>query len=338
MNSRNELYDEFVGLSPQGTLFCTSWWLEAVAPGCHRIITVEKGGETYAAWPIVLRRSRMGGQVIITNPPLTPWLGILYRGLDHGPTRSSKTARQLAMMKELALDLVQQLPKFDAVDVSFHRNFDYWSPLYWRGFRQTTRYTYVADDLSDLDALWARFEQNARHAIRRAQREGITVDCTENIREFWRINAMSFDRQAMAVPYSFDLVRRVDDACKARSKRKIFVARDKAGEIHAAGYIVWDSKSAYYLMASADPHGRSSGAQSLVTWEAIRFASAVTRAFDFEGSMIESVEQFLRAFGGSPFPYFRISKVNSPLWFAYQTVRDLASLTLDGISRVSSKR
>lgn len=319
MGSYSESYDSLVTSSPQGTLFCSRWWLDAVAPGRYRILTVEKGGEIFAAWPIVLRRSRTGGRVI-TGASLTPWLGILYR-----PARSSKNARQFANMKELAVDLLRQLPKFDLLEVSFHRNFDYWSPLYWQGFKQTTCYTYVLDDISDPDALMIDADANIRKNIKKAQREGVTVDCIDDIGEFWRINAMTFERQGLTVPYSFDFVRRIDNACKARGVRKIFVGRDSSGEIHAAAYIVWDSRSAYYLMGGGDPRKRSSGADSLVMLEAIRFASAVTRAFDFEGSMIESVERFFRAFGGDPCPYSRISKVNSPLWFIYRTLRDFVS-------------
>jgi hypothetical protein len=64
-------------------------------------------------------------------------------------------------------------------------------------------------------------------------------------------------------------------------------------------------------------------------WEAIQFASTVTSAFDFEGSMIKSVERFFRAFGAKPYPYLVISKINSPLRLAYGTARDIASAVRD---------
>jgi hypothetical protein len=42
-------------------------------------------------------------------------------------------------------------------------------------------------------------------------------------------------------------------------------------------------------------------------WEAIKFASTVTKRFDFEGSMIEPVERFFRAFGAKQTPYFALT-------------------------------
>ena len=51
----------------------------------------------------------------------------------------------------------------------------------------------------------------------------------------------------------------------------------------------------------------------LLLWEAIQFSSDVTRKFNFEGSMIKSIEKFFRAFGGRQVPYLEITKTNSIL-------------------------
>ena len=76
----------------------------------------------------------------------------------------------------------------------------------------------------------------------------------------------------------------------------------------SAIYIVWDANSAYYLLGGSDPNFRSSGANSLLLWEAIKFASGVTKRFDFEGSMIEPIERYFRGFGATQKPYLSISK------------------------------
>lgn|GEM_PF-4541022 len=55
---------------------------------------------------------------------------------------------------------------------------------------------------------------------------------------------------------------------------------------------------------------RTSGASSLLLWEAIRFALQVAERFDFEGSMFEPIERFFRGFGAVQKPYFQISKVD----------------------------
>jgi hypothetical protein len=324
MESREILIDEgrynsFVSTSPQGTIFATTWWLDAVAPNHYRILYVQNGDEIQAAWPIVFKHSKLVG-LRIFHPPLSPWLGVLYR------PRSSKLVNQLSKEKALSTQLIRQLAKFASLDVRFHRNFTYWSPFYWQGFTQTTGYTYVIDDLSDIDAIWNGLRQNIRTDVKKATKQGVVVEVIDDINRFWEVHRLTFLRQQKPVPYSIDLVRRIDAACRSRGARRIFVGRDQQGDIHAAAYIVWDNRSAYYLMGGSDPEKRSSGATSLVLWKTIQFAATVANAFDFEGSMIESVERFFRAFGATPYPCSRISKVNSPLLFAYRQGRSAISL------------
>ena len=81
--------------------------------------------------------------------------------------------------------------------------------------------------------------------------------------------------------------------------------------MHAALYLVWDERAAYYLLGGGDPELRNSGAHSLIMWEAIKHAATVSKTFDFEGSMVEPVERFFRAFGGRQVPYHRVTSINS---------------------------
>ena len=80
--------------------------------------------------------------------------------------------------------------------------------------------------------------------------------------------------------------------------------------MHVANYMIYDSKSMYYLMGGADPELRSSGASSFLMWHSIKFAQNVTKKFDFEGSIMPNVEPYFRRFGAIQKPYFNISKVN----------------------------
>jgi hypothetical protein len=90
-------------------------------------------------------------------------------------------------------------------------------------------------------------------------------------------------------------------------------AEDASGQVHAAIYVVWDARSAHYLLSGGDPELRSSGANSFLLWNAIRHAATVTPAFDFEGSVLEPVERFFRGFGGRLVPYFRVTKTSRRL-------------------------
>ncbi|AAP85864.1 BioF2-like acetyltransferase domain-containing protein (plasmid) [Cupriavidus necator H16] len=298
-------------------LFSQAWWLDATAgPGNWGVALVERGGQVVASLPYAPRR--LYGFSVIAQPALAkmagPWLAPM----------AGKPARMLGQQKELMDELIGQLPRFDHFQQHWDPSQTNWLPFAWKGFRQTTKYTYVLDDLSDTAALWNGMQHNIRGEIRKAgSRHGLQVRDDLGIDEFIQLNRQVFTRQRMPLPYTDDYVRRLDAACAARGARKIFIAVDKQGYRHAGVYLVWDGQVAYYLMAGSDPKLRTSGASSLCIWDAIRFASGVARTFDFEGSVLEPVERFFRGFGGRPQPYFFVQKTPSRILLTYLFLRSL---------------
>lgn len=288
------------------SIFQKDWWLDAVAPGRWGEAVVRKGDNVAARLPYVIERK--DGLTLLTMPPLTQTLGPWLR------RSNAKYANELAEQKDLMTELIQKLPPHDYFSQNFHYSITNWLPFCWQGFQQTTRYTYIIDNLNDSNRLWSELLPGIRSDIKKAKnRFELEVRTDLGIEAFLNINQLTFKRQGMSLPYPRDLVCRLDADCKKRNARKIFFAHDKEGKIHAAVYIVWDENSAYYLMGGGDPELRNSGATSLCMWEAIKFASTVTKKFDFEGSMIEPVERFFRAFGARQVPYFQITKDNRPV-------------------------
>jgi lipid II:glycine glycyltransferase (peptidoglycan interpeptide bridge formation enzyme) len=283
------------------SIFQQPWWLDAVAPSQWSEIVVEKNKEVIARLPYVTKKKY--GLTLITQPPLTQTLGPWMAPL------TGKYATQLAQQKEILTSLIEQLPPYDFFQQNFHYSITNWLPFYWHGFTQTTRYTYVIEDLTDLDQIWSNIQSNIRNKIRKAQKE-IVVRTDLEIEQFLDLNTMTFQRQGLALPYSRELVQPLDAACAKHQARRILFAEDSQGRIHAGIYLVWNKESAYYLISGSDPTLRNSGAISLLIWEAIQFASTVTKKFDFEGSMIEPIEIFFRDFGAKQIPYFQVTHMS----------------------------
>ncbi len=279
------------------SLFQKEWWLDAVAPSQWGAVVVNKGNEIAARLPFFIEKRY--GFTALTQPPLTPMLGPWLRGTD------AKPAKQLSSQKELIWELLEQLPKHDLFSQSLHPSITNWLPFYWKDFEQTTRYTYVMSDLSDPNAIWNGFSEQARRNIRKAQNK-VDVKTGMEIERFLDLNEKTFTRQGKILPYSKDLVKRIDTAASSRNAREIFYAEDDAGRVHSAVYILWDEHSAYYMMGGEDPELRNSEAGSLLIWEAIQFSSRQTKRFDFEGSMIQPIERFFRSFGAAQTPYSHV--------------------------------
>lgn len=322
MNSVGKPRSDFADWGTSNPIFSQPWWLDAVAPNAWGEAVVERGGQLHARLPYVIQRGR--GLTMLTMPPLTQTLGPWLRPYP------GKYTNRLSEEKQLMTELIEQLPRFDLFQQNFHYSITNWLPFYWQGFHQTTRYTYRLPDLSDLNAIWEGFRENIRGDIRKASnRVGLTIRTDLSIDDFLALNIQTFERQGKGLPYSTSLIHRLDEACLANNVREMFIAEDEQGRHHAGVYIVWDEQSAYYLMGGGDPDLRSSGATSLCMWEAIQFAATVTRSFDFEGSMIEPVERFFRAFGACQTPYSQITKAHSLPLKIYQDIRSWGRLWRD---------
>jgi lipid II:glycine glycyltransferase (peptidoglycan interpeptide bridge formation enzyme) len=286
-------------------LFSQAWWLDAVAgPNNWMVALVEKGGRIDGALPYFIKKKY--GFIILVQPPLTQTLGPWIRN------QNLKESSKLSYEKEIMDSLIDRLPKFHHFSQNWSPRNQNWLPFYWKGFQQTTKYTYVLKSIFDIDKIWSQMDGNIRAEIRKAEsRFNLKVRDDLSVDQFIELNEMTFNRQGISVPYSKEFVQRLDNACGAKGSRRIFIAQDADGRMHGGVFLVWDKNSAYYLMGGADPSLRNSGAVSLCMWEAIKFASGRTQVFDFEGSMIEGVERFVRAFGATQTPYFKISKTPS---------------------------
>src|SRR6185369_16639190 len=68
-----------------------------------------------------------------------------------------------------------QLARYKIFFQAFHPSLTNWLPFYWSGFRQTTRFTQVLDDLSDLGRVWQGMSESTRRNIKKAERAGLSV-------------------------------------------------------------------------------------------------------------------------------------------------------------------
>ena len=282
-----------------GGLFVQPWWLDAVAPGSWEEATVERDGVVIARLPFCVKKTRVG--LVSHMPALTqslgPWVD-LGRG---GPLKRE------SRYKQLSTELIAKLPRFASFSQVFSPEIDNWLPWYWAGYKQTTRYTYVLNDLSSTESLWRNLAPKVRSEIKKA-RASLEVRSPGTLGDFLTLMDKTFERQGRINPVPRAVIERLDAACAARQQCRLFLACDHEGRAHAGSYLVWDDQSAYYLMGGGDPSLRTSGASSLCIWAAIEHAAKVTRIFNFEGSMIPSIESFFRSFGGVRVPLSKVSK------------------------------
>ena len=271
------------------SVFEQPWWLDIVAPGEWGEVTVKEGDETVARLPYVLQKGR------ITLPPLTqtlgPWIKPEYRQFQPVNT-------QLSKQKELIAALLGQLPRHKSFHVTFDSANEYILPYRWLGYRYEPEFSYRLTDLCDTDALYAALNKTAKKNIKAARNKTTLVE-QPTAKMLMDLLDKTFEAQGRKWPHDRDLTRRIIEKSVENGHGKLLVAQDGEGNLHSGAFLLYDEKVCYYLLGGSDSAFRSSGAQSLVLWESIRFASTVSKTFDFEGSNVEGIENFFRQFGGS---------------------------------------
>lgn len=305
-----DIYANFCSIN-NASIFHQPWWLDAVCKDgdWSAMLILNDNDLPIASLPVFTKQKR--GVNLITQPKLTP-----YQGPFILRPQEMKYSTFLSTQKECMNTFIDALPKYAFYIQNWLPEEQNWLPFYWRGFKQTTYYTYriPKGKLSDVSNVWKDMQGNIRREIKKAsKRFQLRLIETPSLDDFLHLNKKTFDRQTKKVPVPTDIIRAIDDVCSKKKCRKIFIVKDAQGRSHAGVYLIWDENYAYYLMGGADPKLRNSGASSLCMWEAISFASTKGLGFDFEGSMIEPVERFIRAFGAEQVPYHQVYHAKSKI-------------------------
>lgn len=298
------------------TIFHEPWWLDAVAPTGWAEVRIDQDGTCAVRWPYVIRQGP-GPLIRLTSPPLAPRLGPLI-----DPSISVTT--DLARWSDLLSDVAGLLPDHHHFLQSFDPLVEYWMPLSWAGFNQTTRYSFVLHDLSDLDEVRSGYSQGTRRNWRKGLksvelREGEPVGAT-----YGALGA-TMGRAQMGLGFREEVLASAVKAATARNQGIHLTAHGVGGGFLAGAVFVWDTERLYYLMGGASDDARGTGAQTLLLDRGIELASELELVFDFEGSAVRSIEKFFRSFGAVPEPYSRVER-RTPGLNVLMSIREVRKL------------
>ena len=305
--SNREKYRKFCQKERYIPIFSQDWWLDTVCGEDNwEVVIIKKGGNIMATMPYCTRVGKLNTKTI-SQPLLTQTLGIYFNY-----PKNQKYYKKLSFEKEMIEKIVKALPKYNSFSMNFDNSHTNLLPFYWNEFDIKVNYTYVIKD-SSLEDLEKRFETDIRRRRRKAEKFGVKVFESEDIEKFYELNKMTFIRQNREIPYSFNFINNLYHNCKKYNACKIFFAKDNDGEIIAGNFLIFDNHTVYYLMGGIEPNKRDLGGMDVVLYESMKFAIKNGKTFDFEGSMVESIEKYFRSFGAVQKPYFQIIKTTSKL-------------------------
>lgn len=282
-------------------LFQEPWWLNLTAEGQWDEAVVSDSTGVLARLPY--RRLRRYGATILTQPHLTPYAGPWFK------PSSAKAPREFSERRQLTAELLARLPRFDLFSQNLWPELPDWLPFHWEGFVQYTAYTHWIRDLSDTGRVWSAFLEATRRQIRKAQRQ-LEVVVSNDVERLCELHELTFIQQGLAVPRERTFLRKVVEGALSAGHARIAFAFDGSRHAHAVNLLVFDQRSAHYLIGGSDARHRGSGAASLLMWDAIQFAARTCPLFDFEGSMVERIARFFRGFGAEPVPISHVYRTS----------------------------
>jgi hypothetical protein len=213
------VWDAFVESSEQGTIFCTSKWLQLFDLDYH-IYSVVRNGNI------------IGGAGNFTNPaPITQSQGVLVA------PQVSKYVNQLSVNNEVATALIPYLPD----EFACHYTFPDVRPFLWGGYQASVRYTYV------VKPDWNELEKGTRNEINKTD---VKVELSDDIELFDSLYDYTFTHKNLKRTASTKLILRLFNTPFA----ELYMASDQSAGV----MLIHDSKRYYYILGASLSTGTSS--------------------------------------------------------------------------------
>jgi len=247
-------------------------------------ITTDNADNIIACLPYFITKKY--GQNAIIMPPLTPYGGILII-----QNNAAKQESYLKNEKAIITELIALLPNnIVYYSQSFYYNFSNWLPFYWQKYHQTTRYSFVIEDMSKWSI--ANVATNIRNKIRKAEQELEIKVLAEPSIVFQQLHIL-LKKKGIPLSLSEETFIKLDAWLNGNNRRLILAAVDRSNHVCASIYL---------------------GSVPYLIYHAILTAQQKCTTFDFEGSMLESLFDLFAGFGGTMKPYYRIYKAKNIFW------------------------
>jgi GNAT superfamily N-acetyltransferase len=304
-------WDRFVDSSPQGNVFCSTPFLDALGEE-YDLLLVEKDGHSQLG-AVVLKRD---GQPIPAPYSFAMYQGILFDGSIRTMPRHSRAKWSLEVTEFLLAEMEQRYNRisfclhYALEDLRSFQWFHYHEPQ--RGqFKIELRYTGLVDlsGVPDFDTYLTAIRNLRRREYRRAQSKGLTVEESNDLDTLDRLHRLTFERQGIdRNPKEERLLRAISEAALSKSFGWLLLCKDKQGIAASATLFLYDSHCGYYLLGANDPDYRNSGSGTLLILENIRRCREKgLKMVDFVGINSPNRGDFKTSFNAVPVPYFVVT-------------------------------
>ncbi len=310
MTAQEEYRDWCKNREQDLSIFLRSWWLDAVCLNDWDVsLHKNKDGKIIGALPYFQFKKKMID--VIGMPFLTPYMGIFLQF----PAKQ-KLSSTYDFEKEVVSQLISQLPSSTYLQQKFYPEYIYGLPFFWKGFQLDWRYTYHLSLQQSEQAIWEGMEGSARTQLQKTMKL-VKIETSDNTKVLYELVSMTFSKQSLNTPYSFEEFERLYNAVKEHECGEIYLAKLLENDMPVAGmFMVKDNGKVYNLVLGRDHNLDPGGSIHGILWKCIQDQTGMQDVFDFEGSMLEGPERMFRSFGSTRVPVLQVTRYRNRLWKA----------------------
>ena len=268
------LWDEFVASSPQGTVYCYTFFLDHLGLDYDLVFVLDQGVPQLGG--IILKDH---DKVVPSSHFLIPYQGFLMKkdALTMPAHRFSQWLLETSSFMIHALG-----KKYDGISLCMHPQWDDMRPFVWfnyhtpeRGlFRLTPRYSarLRLGQFKNFDDYCMSVRKVRRYEYRQALKQNLVAEESNDIEMLSRLDALTFSRQGLSRPnHGIDLVKKLAALALKHGCGRLLVCRDTDHNILSANLFLYDQNCAYYQMGANDPDYRHTFGGTFLIFEQIKY-------------------------------------------------------------------
>jgi len=309
-------WDEFVGQSPQGSIFSNSRYLGFTGKR-YTLYYITKGNEVRAGISLILTDDGTKCEY----DDLIIYSGIIFKE-DKRRNKTKARSERFKITEFIINELVQ---KYNRLEMQLSPQFEDLRPFLWHNYHSSNikdkftinlRYTSYIDlsrftkmDESEEIILFKDLEQLRRRNIKEARKDGASVITGLEVELFLDFYYRLMFLQGEKVPS--DKLSRMGNLIHKlieNGQAQMFLTKNSQDKIIYITVFCFDSKRAYYLFGAGDSEAKERYKGTIAFWDAFRILKEDygIRQVDFEGVNSPQRGWFKLSFGGTLLPYYQL--------------------------------
>jgi len=299
-------WDRAVDASPQGSIFCKSFFLNSLETD-------------YVCYVVFLKEKKLAGVCVLLDennlPRIAPYVFGVYEGFMFFDTEKDNHSR-VKFEFEISEFLIKELlKKYNKLSICHSYNYKDLRAFQWYNYNEPEKSRFKIDlrytgILNILNLNFDEYLKNIRKCRKQEyqyalSRYKVTVRESDDVEALDNLHKLTLKRSGgHRTALESNLLKKISLACLKNKKARLLIAFKGTKEI-SANLFIFDDKRGYYLFGANHPGYRDTGASTYLLLEQIKYCmSKGLKEVDFIGVNSPNRGDYKLSFNGRLEPYF----------------------------------